>query len=223
MMEVEAREVRRGGFSMIEILVVLGIVGLLLGLALPKLTDVMGGTGLSRAADVVRGEINAARQVAATSNRAVVVRFFRFADPMEPRGEIQFRAVQYGHGEDPEQRGGGGDVFEPVGPLRRFADGVVALPSGPYSTVLSDPPARERAVDIPRPGGRPGDRMAALAVAMRVFPDGSTDLDASAREAWCVTLVNARDAAGAGGGLPADFVTLQVDPYTTQVREYRRQ
>ena len=55
--------------------------------------------------------------------------------------------------------------------------------------------------------------------AIRFLPDGSTNLGRGANNHWTLTLVN-WNPNFQPNELPSDFVTLQIDPFTSKVRRY---
>lgn len=67
---------RRHAFSLLELLVVMGIMGLVLVMTLPALNSTREGLDVTRGTDIVVDSLNLARQQATSLNRPVVVRFY---------------------------------------------------------------------------------------------------------------------------------------------------
>lgn len=66
------------GFSLIETLTVIAIITILAVLAAPAVSSIIGGLGISSAADAVIGQLKQARQSAITHNRNVELRFYSY-------------------------------------------------------------------------------------------------------------------------------------------------
>lgn len=90
--ERASRVGRFRAFSLVELLIVVAIVGILMGLAIPAFTSVAQNTSLMRGGDDVASMIVQAAQEARTQNRSVEVRFVKMPSA---EGEPEaFRAVQ---------------------------------------------------------------------------------------------------------------------------------
>lgn len=81
---------RESGFSMIELLVVVGVLGIIVAAGLPAMTRHTGTNKLKQAADEVSGSLKMARQRAVATSGSVVVQFesgyarlYIFDDPNE--------------------------------------------------------------------------------------------------------------------------------------------
>jgi prepilin-type N-terminal cleavage/methylation domain-containing protein len=71
------------GFTLVELLVVLGIIGLLLVLIAPAFTNIKGGTDVTGAAYTIKGVLDTARTYAKANNTYTWVGFFE-EDPTNP-------------------------------------------------------------------------------------------------------------------------------------------
>lgn len=225
---------RLGGFTLIELIVVVGIIVTLSALAMPALNTVLKGSNLTQSASTLTAQISGARQQALSRNKPVEVRFYMYADPNLP-GEVdtdeetwKFHAIQ---------------VFEisetgvafALAKVQRFPVGVVLS-----RTALSAPefyeegstrrlePNRKTDPQIvpPKKGGSAKDGYTYKYVAFRFQPDGSTNLPPT--RSWYVTLHAETDTAKiedsknpSGVKAPPNFFTLQVDPVSGTTRAYR--
>ena len=82
------------GFSLIELMVVLGVVGLLLAIAAPNLFSLISSNTLTGEGQVLRNQLTYAQQIAISKNADVEVRFFRMPDLDAAQTEEAFRAFQ---------------------------------------------------------------------------------------------------------------------------------
>src|SRR6266487_1030917 len=67
---------REGAFTLLELLIVVGIIGLLLVLIAPAFTTIKGGTDVTSAAYTIKGVLDTARTYAKANNSYTWVGFF---------------------------------------------------------------------------------------------------------------------------------------------------
>jgi len=82
------------GFSLVELLVVVAIIGMLAALAMGGLSNTVRSSKLTNTAQRVADQINVARQVAAARNLPVEVRFYKLPDFGQSTGAILYRGLQ---------------------------------------------------------------------------------------------------------------------------------
>lgn len=211
-------------FSLIELMVVLGIIGLLLAFAAPNLFSLISSNTLTGEGSLIRNQLTLAQQEAVSKSADVEVRFFRYIDDSSAGTEERFRAFQL------FQYNLGGELV-PISTFFKIKE-PVAIHEG-LSTMLT-PGSRATAEDVkygfdsPRQGaylaptGDGGAKVSTEYVAFRFRPDGSTDLPYRATESkdtWYLTLVQGEGALQDPD--PDNYVCLQVNPYNGQVTEFR--
>lgn len=211
------------GFSLIELMVVLGVVGLLLAFAAPNLFSLISSNTLSAEGSLLRNQLTYAQQIAVSKNADVEVRFFKVPDYANAGIEERFRAFQlYQYNLD-------GDLV-PVSSYFRIKSPVAVHEE--LSTLL-DPSANTSSKDKKygfsspmtgmgeAPVGEGGNLQSAPFVSFRFRPDGSTDLPfrTTGKDTWYITLVQGEGALKADK--PDNYLCLQVNPYNGQVSEFR--
>jgi uncharacterized protein (TIGR02596 family) len=210
-------------FSLIELMVVLGVVGLLLAFAAPNLLSLISANTLTAEGQVVRNQLTYAQQLAISKSADVEVRFYRMPDLANARPDEAFRAFQLFQY---NQEG----VLAPISTFFRIRSPVAVHET--LSTLL-DPRANGSARDKQfgfaspttgqdqAPAGEGGAMRQTDYVAFRFRPDGSTDLPhrTSNRDTWYITLVQGEGAIRSPS--PDNYLCLQVNPYNGQVSEFR--
>lgn len=214
----------KSAFSLIEMMVVLGIVGLLLAFAAPNLFSLISSNTLTGEGSVLRNQLTLAQQVAVSKNADVEVRFFRMADYSAAQTEERFRAFQLYQYNQAGQ-------LEPISTFFRIRAPVGVHES--LSTILNTGSGGATSVDkkygfdsprsgsVEAPTGEGGSLKPTPYVSFRFRPDGSTDLPfrTGNKDTWYITLVQGEGALQSND--PDNYLCLQVNPYNGQVSEFR--
>lgn len=205
-------------FSLVELLVVIAIIGIIGTFAVPAAGNLLKGSSLTQAANILSDQMAAARQHALSRNRVVEVRFYRFGDPEQP-GESAtdpssgyYRAVQF-------LEIGENGIPNPVGKVLRFPDSVMMNPDKTLSSLLGvnttsrlvemaklDPNDPE----MPRGVGKNYDY-----ISFRFLPDGTTNLPTTGESngLWFITAHLVNDLGRAKDGAPPpNFFTWMIEP-----------
>lgn len=220
---------KRVGFSLIEMLIVLTVMGVLLAVAAPNLFTLMQATSLNSEGNLVRNVLTQAQQVALAKNVDVEVRFFKLADPGAAEVEEEYRAFQF-YLYDEKGR------LSPSSRLFRIKSPVFISDDPKLSTLLdpsanSDKDGRRFGFISPSEGrsevfvGGQDKGFEAPYVSFRFRPDGSTDLPGRSGssdsyeggDTWFLTLVQS----GADSGDLANYYTIQLDPFTGRLGVFR--
>lgn len=213
----------RAAFSLIELMVVLGVVAMLLAFAAPNLFSLIQANTLTGEGSVLRNQLTFAQQTAVSKSADVEVRFFRMADRDAAQTSERYAGYQlYQYDSD-------GDLvpitqFFRIRPPVAFNESISTILSARTGATRED---KKYGFDSPRlgqseaPTGSGGAKTMTEYVSFRFRPDGSTDLPhrTGNRDTWYVTLVQGEGAIK--NPSPDNYVCLQVNPYNGQVTEFR--
>ncbi|MDA0812159.1 MAG: Verru_Chthon cassette protein D [Verrucomicrobia bacterium] len=217
-------ENKKQGFSMIELLVVMGVIAIILAMAVPAMQSMMAGNKLVQAGDELASSLATMQQEAIKGNEAVEVRFYTFRDLNLPVATPQFRAYQFvkkvtASTESSRKSTGAskdGFVVVPLSKIERLPEGIIMLNESEYSTLITSQKMIRESRNVRIPDSEDGEYYA-----FHFRPDGSTTLPKTGSDQWFVTLVNEADILANAGGLPANFVTLQVDAHNGSARKFQ--
>jgi uncharacterized protein (TIGR02596 family) len=215
------------GFSLLELLVVILIIGIIAAFVTPAATTILKGSQLSQAEQILTDQIKLARQQAVTKNHNIEVRFIRYGDPEMPGEKANtpssgfFRAIQVMEVLD-------SGAVVPLDKPQLLPQSIIVSPST-LSTLVSHPDMqpvkqakKQKASD--GSGGDPGLPRGIdwnyEYVSFRFLPDGGTSLNSTNGVIWCITLHD-HTAQPQGSVPPPNFVTLQLDPVAGSVRLFR--
>ena len=200
------------GFSLIELLAVLAVLGIVAALTIPSMSSVLRGSALAAAEDELAAELGLARQQAVAGNRDVEVRFYRYTDSAAA-GTLQdrfqsFQLVAYDES---------GKAI-PSSRIKKISPRVVLASDEKLSTLLGASLKKTWGTETKPSLPTIGTNYEAYAIRFR--PDGSADLTPFPTVPWFLTL---HDSA-AGDGLktpPANYATLVIDAVNGHVSRFR--
>jgi uncharacterized protein (TIGR02596 family) len=208
------------GFTIVELLAVVAIIALLTAFVVPATSNMLRGSQLTQAAQMVSDQLSLARQTALSKSHSVEVRIYQFSDPSMPGetvgapGNGKYRALQCFEIQDSGAAVAMGKMQ--ILPQTVIIDsGIASSGSNSLSTIISSAqlspgvPTISHGTDagyaaIPRAG------TAYNAATFRFLRDGSANFSSSASQ-WYLTLHNLTDG-NALASPPHNFVTIQVDP-----------
>jgi uncharacterized protein (TIGR02596 family) len=222
------------GFSLIELMVVVFIIGIIAAFVVPAASTVLRGSQLSQGSQILYDQISLARQYALSKNHPVEVRFIRYADPEVP-GEADasgvgtpdkgnYRAIQVLETLDGIDTTTQDFVRVPLDKPQVLPQSIVmdkaalsnlisAAQGGSGSPTSGSPTSKDP--QMPRNVGTKYDY-----ISFRFMPDGSTNLPQTQVGGWYVTLHNINDIVQ-GTTPPPNFYTIQIDPVSGAMKQYR--
>jgi uncharacterized protein (TIGR02596 family) len=189
------------GFSLIELLVVVAMMGILISLLIPAFGSIGQSNQLTSASQIVIGELNKARQEAIARNRAVQVRFYTIP-PKDQAANTSLKSMRAIQTVVLDERGDFGTNAR-YGRLAHLPSGIQISTNASLTSLVL---ATNGTTNLPVFGSSDY-------VAFRFRPNGGTDL--ATNSFW--TLVSDR----ATETPPPNFATIQIDPRTGRVRLFR--
>lgn len=181
-----------GGFSLVEMLVVVAIIITLAVVTVPAFNAIAIGSNINRAGQILSDQVALARLTATTRNRDVEVRIFEIPEA----SQTAWRGVQLYIVEQTAS----GPTNIPFGRLVTFPDGIVIDASrSPLSTGIAGN------THLPQYGTRDY-------CGFRFRANGSLGVGASGVDNY-LTIIKE--------GAPDNFYTIQINPVTGKVSEYR--
>lgn len=190
---------RRRAFSLLELLVVMGIMGLVLVMTLPALNSTREGLDVTRGTDIVVDSLNLARQQAMSLNRPVVVRFYNSA--AEEDGADGFSRLQLFVLQDD-------GTLEASTKMQRLPDRVLISGAAGMSNFLTNAPT------TPSPAFPAETGL--LASELTIRRDGSADLTPGQSSYLTVVPRRQRDKSD-----PDNFGIVTIEPSNTTIAQIR--
>lgn len=206
------RILKNPAFTLLELLVVIGIMAILMALMVPATGSIMRSINMNRAVSLVVDELNFARQTALSKNQEVEIRFYKLGSTLDP-ADKQFRAMRcyLAAGKKPED-------FTSLGRLKRLPESIVISSVPRYSSLMDFSAGNELGL---KAGTEKlsGTSETSEYVSFRFRANGSTSLAEMGK--WFLTLYPEAPNVGMDSELPANLFTAQLDPVTGRVRSFR--
>jgi uncharacterized protein (TIGR02596 family) len=205
------------GFTLVELLVVMAVIGLVMGMAVPVMNAMNKGSKLTASADSLKFNLSEYRALAIAENIPVEVRFFKSSDA-GTAGERRVIGYQAGRYEIITGSSGSNSVFEfkPAGDAIRLSEGVVISENPALSTIIGDSRITQGTHEY-----RFADETSPEFFSFTFRPDGSTNLSKRLGDIWFLTLLEEIEE-DTGTSTPNNFHTLTIDAYNGNIKSFQR-
>ena len=235
---------RRSAFSLVELLVVMTVIAIIIGFAVPAANNLLRGSQLTQGSQTLGDLFSFARQTALSRNKQVEVRFYRYGDLDTPGENATDKLTWQFHGYQLFEITENGAAL-PLNKMQRLPKMVIfsSAPTGTYkySTLvcpalrgkfkdaLLDKTTPEIPVNYTVSGAVTSVGRKYEYTSFRYLQDGTTDLPPSTKattggasatdDSWYITLVGLNDD---GKDInTTNFFTIQVDPISGATKSYR--
>lgn len=189
-------------FSLVELLLVVAIIGILLVLTVPSLTNVSRSMSLSRSGQSLADAILLCQQQATTLNRRAFVRLIKLPDEA---GTVACRGVQPWIVKDDA------GTLVPLSRVISFPSGIVITVEPSLSPILQSPPATNGTMPV---SGKTRDY-----VSFTVLANGGLENVTSTNS--FLTLVHENYSAKSASARPVNFFTVNINPVTGEVSTFQ--
>ncbi|MGE9267494.1 MAG: Verru_Chthon cassette protein D, partial [Verrucomicrobiales bacterium] len=197
-------------FSLIELLAVITVIGILMAIAIPIVTNQPTSARISGDADTLQSQLAYARTLAVANGQATEIRFYRRPLPgLDGRDEVfrSYQILQYD--ED-------NDYFVPDGRIQDLEGDNLILDDATYSSLAESSRIQSADPNAMATGNRAAHGLDYFAIHFN--PDGSTSLGKGGGDLWFLTIADFRESENSSDDPAANFVTLQIDPHNGTLR-----
>ncbi len=199
-----------GGFTLVEMLVVMAILAILLALTVPAIVSLQQSDNLTSAGQIVVNQINLARQLASTTNRTVQIRLIQMP-ATSPNGYCAIQIWSAGLNLSSSANFTTALVMAPISRL-------IILPQTAISAYSASSNLSQLLAGLTTGQMQAGTVSNANYEAFQVAPSGIVTPSVALSSSY-LTVVSARTAGATT--IPANYVSVQVDPQTGAARAYR--
>ncbi len=204
--------VSRSGFTLLELLVVVAIMGIVAAFATPSVVAILRGANITQGGRLIEGQLQAARQQALAANRTVEVRFYTFQNVGMAQSASFFQGIQSFVVASGSSTPLDKPYYVPSGIIMDSGSGSPTL-----SSLLSGSSQLGSTTGVLLGAASNGGQNYSYC-SFQFRPDGSTSL--SQTSPWFVTLHNATDGDNLSAA-PANFYTIQIDPAYGHIHDFQ--
>ena len=199
--DIDSRTRTASGFSLVELLVVVGIMAVLFLIAAPVVNSLMDSNNLARAGQSLADQVNLGRQTSSSRNRAVELRLIKVSDPNKKKG---YTAMQLW-------------MTDATGVSKQL-DRAVMLPTG---VAVAETKSLSKGLELMTSGTMPADAAVGAGQAYAAFqirPNGMV-LPSQPMKDFFLTVVSIHVADATA--YPDNYAMVQVNPLTATPLVYR--
>jgi len=208
---------RNGGFTLVELLVVLAVISIVSTLAVMAFRGVNSALNLSGATQQVSAELTNARQTALTLDETVQVRFYQFPDSTGSSATQEFQAMQTFETRDNPPQPIDKIVYLPSN-IMISSSGTYSPPLNPANVTATTPVATDPAINL----NGIGRNYTYVAVAFK--SNGTIDTSAYTGSwytgSWFITLFEKKYATATQ---LVNYTTVSMDPQDGRLRIFQPQ
>ncbi len=213
---LQASNRKLAGFTLIELMVVVGVIALVTAAIAPMVFGTMTSTRITSAGETLASQIALGHQLAVSGNQEVEVRFYEYEEATSPGSGKAFRAVAMVRASTVFGTTGAG------GGLGQLLTDPFYMPSGIVigNNAKLSPPLSRLSPEADKEGIIKKARSATYR-AFHFYPNGSTDLNQHGLVANQCYFTLGEERIISNGDVPKNFYAVQVDPYTGRTATYR--
>lgn len=206
-------------FSMIEILVVVGIMSLLMVMGAPTMTALFSSSKIGQGSQHLVNFLTIARQTAIKENAGVEVRFYKFENKSTPQKDDLYQAYRMFLLKPPAGSQSNTDMeVAAVGlePLQKMPGNCYITDAAGMSSMLNDQVILGEEENVR--GLESNKRVNAPYRGFVFRPDGSVNLPQSQK--WFLTVLSKEMFFKKKEGSPDNYVCLSLNPVNGDIRQY---
>ncbi|MEM8953560.1 MAG: Verru_Chthon cassette protein D [Verrucomicrobiota bacterium] len=203
------------GFTLVELLIVVAVIGIVLALTLPGLTN-LDNVSLTDDSRRLTAALEKASETAMIEDSPIGIRFYSKSDQNSTKGFVAYQLVRLS-----QNPSGISPTLEEqaFADLESLSEGIVIVDEERFSSIVTD---SDLACDL----ATADTNQFAKCFGFEFLPNGETTLPINQTPdgepmLWFLTLASKKALAAQDGDLPSNFITIAVDPSTGALRQFQ--